>query len=69
MYKIEKPTYNRFCASYKRYIFTLKRKGMNWDHTKTSYKCKRRINDRRINDALLYFYLVHVDKYFNTGLK
>ncbi len=26
---------------------------MNWDHAKTSYKCKSRINDRRINDALL----------------
>lgn len=26
---------------------------MNWDHTETTYKCNRRINEKRINGALL----------------
>lgn len=45
--------HNQSYASYKDNITTLKYIGKNWDNTEMIYKCKSRVNDKRIKGALL----------------
>lgn len=33
---------------------------MNWDRRETTYKCEKRINEKRMKGALLYILCVYV---------